>query len=110
MPEPEVGTAALRGPAPVPDSRAGSARSGTAGVRWTGVTGSARGRAPAWRSRPGTGRPTAVRGASPARLALARPSSTAGEAVPANDGFCQVGNRPPNPASATSARPGTTAR
>jgi hypothetical protein len=108
LPEPDVGTAAPRTRAP--DSRAGSARSGTAGVRCTGETGSARGRAPAWRSRPGTGRPTAVRGVSPPRLALARPSSTAGDAVPANDGFCQVGNRPPNPASATSARPGTTAR
>jgi hypothetical protein len=37
----------------------------------------------------------------PARPALDSPSRTACERVPMNDGFCQVGNRPPNPASAT---------
>ncbi|MFD4604459.1 hypothetical protein ACFWPQ_41400 [Streptomyces sp. NPDC058464] len=37
----------------------------------------------------------------PARRALDSPSRTACERVPVNDGFCQVGNRPPNPASAT---------
>ncbi|GHF16043.1 hypothetical protein GCM10014715_84150 [Streptomyces spiralis] len=29
--------------------------------------------------------------------------------MPMNDGFCQVGNRPPNPGSATPARPAVTA-
>ncbi|MEW1773036.1 hypothetical protein [Streptomyces sp. NPDC086777] len=37
----------------------------------------------------------------PARRALDSPSRTACERVPMNDGFCQVGSRPPNPASAT---------
>ncbi|MEU9340395.1 hypothetical protein AB0D74_04120 [Streptomyces sp. NPDC048278] len=37
----------------------------------------------------------------PARPALRAPSRTACERVPMNDGFCQVGSRPPNPASAT---------
>ncbi|MFJ9563328.1 hypothetical protein ACIRQQ_25205 [Streptomyces fuscichromogenes] len=37
----------------------------------------------------------------PARRALASPSRTACERVAVNEGFCQVGSRPPNPASAT---------
>ncbi|GGN04532.1 hypothetical protein [Streptomyces fuscichromogenes] len=37
----------------------------------------------------------------PARRALDSPSRTACERVAVNEGFCQVGSRPPNPASAT---------
>ncbi|MGY5044392.1 hypothetical protein ACWDE0_01850 [Streptomyces sp. 900105755] len=37
----------------------------------------------------------------PASRALDSPSRTACERVPMNDGFCQVGSRPPNPVSAT---------
>ncbi|MER6081736.1 hypothetical protein [Streptomyces sp. NPDC001833] len=54
------------------------------------------------RSRPDTAPAPDVPGRPPpARRALDSPSRTACERVPMNDGFCQVGNRPPNPASAT---------
>ncbi|MEV7976484.1 hypothetical protein [Streptomyces sp. NPDC086519] len=54
------------------------------------------------RSRPDTApAPVAPARPPPARCALDAPSRTACERVPMNDGFCQVGNRPPNPASAT---------
>jgi hypothetical protein len=39
------------------------------------------------------------------RSALAEPSRITWERVSANDGFCHVGSRPPNAASATPARP-----
>ncbi|MFJ1971530.1 hypothetical protein ACIO93_22950 [Streptomyces sp. NPDC087903] len=87
----------------------GSARRGTAGVRCTAGSGPANGRAPAGRSRPGAGRPEAVRAASPS-TALDRPSSTVWEDVPRKDGFCHVGSRPLNRASATVARPSVMAR
>ncbi|WP_329395419.1 hypothetical protein [Streptomyces melanogenes] len=44
------------------------------------------------------------------RLLPAAGSSTAGDGAPVNDGFCQVGRRPPNPASTTPARAPPTAR
>ncbi|WP_217545810.1 hypothetical protein [Streptomyces sp. GbtcB6] len=64
--------------------------------------GPANGSACTGRSRPDTA-PTPMVPARPppARPALDSPSRTACERVPMNDGFCQVGNRPPNPASAT---------
>ncbi|MBW8798021.1 MAG: hypothetical protein JF597_31890 [Streptomyces sp.] len=61
-------------------------------------------------SRPDTAPAPGVPGRPPpARRALDSPSRTACERVPMNDGFCQVGSRPPNPASATGP-PGPSAR
>ncbi|MEU1088608.1 hypothetical protein ABZ401_17555 [Streptomyces sp. NPDC005892] len=88
---------------------AGSARSGTAGARCTVASLPANGSAPARRSRPGTGRADTGFDAPPSTEA-GRPSSTAWEAVAMNDGFCQVGSRPPNAESATPAGPPATAR
>ncbi|WHM40698.1 hypothetical protein [Streptomyces sp. BPTC-684] len=44
------------------------------------------------------------------RLLPAAGFSTAGDGAAVNDGFCHVGNRPPNPASTTPARAPPTAR
>ncbi|WP_369382403.1 hypothetical protein [Streptomyces sp. cg36] len=84
---------------------AGIARSGATGMRW--ATGAAlepndpvrTGCSPA---APGC-RSGAVNPAA-SRPPLAAGSSTAGDGAPMNDGFCHVGRRPPNPASATPAR------
>ncbi|MEU6555517.1 hypothetical protein ABZ915_35510 [Streptomyces sp. NPDC046915] len=91
--------------------RGGSSRSGTAGARCTtGCPGGpANGRAPAGFSRPDTGRAADERNVSPS-IALDRPSSTAWDAAPMKDGFCHVGSRPPNRASATPAGLGAMAR
>ncbi|MET9383051.1 hypothetical protein ABZY09_18765 [Streptomyces sp. NPDC002928] len=109
---PEEAGATGLAPAPdVPKSPAGTFRRGTTGVRCTAGAGPgpANGRLPAGRSRPGAGRPEAWRAASPSR-ALDWPSRTEWDDVPMNDGFCQVGRRPPKPASATPARPGANDR
>ncbi|MEU6540437.1 hypothetical protein [Streptomyces sp. NPDC047000] len=88
-------------------------RSGTTGSRCTpgtaaGAAGSrpARGKGIAGRSSPAPGvrRAEAVR-APLSRDALDSASRTAGDRTPMNDGFCQVGRRPPKPASATPAGP-----
>ncbi|MGW7255839.1 hypothetical protein [Streptomyces sp. NPDC054834] len=102
----------VRGPSPTPPgTRGGSSRSGTAGARCTtGCPGGpANGRTPTGFSRPDTGRAADERNVSPS-IALDRPSSTAWDAVPMNDGFCHVGSRPPNRASATPAGPRAMAR
>ncbi|MFF4400596.1 hypothetical protein [Streptomyces sp. NPDC001480] len=107
-----VAVPAVPRPSPTPPgTRGGSSRSGTAGVRCTtGCPGGpANGRAAAGFSRPDTGRAADERNVSPS-IALDRPSSTAWEAAPMNDGFCHVGSRPPNPASATPAGLGAMAR
>ncbi|MGW5673538.1 hypothetical protein ACWEV4_00305 [Streptomyces sp. NPDC003860] len=92
-------------------SRGGSARIRTAGARCTAGAGArpANGSAPVRPSSPQTGVAVDERSPSPS-TALDVPSSTACEAVARNDGFCQVGSRPPNPASATAARPGPVTR
>ncbi|MEU2053841.1 hypothetical protein [Streptomyces bungoensis] len=95
-----------------PGTRGGISRSGTAGVRCTlgPPGGPANGKAPAARSSPGTGRAESGRKGVPPSVALDRPSSTEWDAVPMSMGFCHVGSRPPNPASATPAGPGAMAR
>ncbi|MFE0387127.1 hypothetical protein ACFW1F_24035 [Streptomyces bungoensis] len=95
-----------------PGTRGGTSRSGTAGVRCTvgPPGGPANGRAAAPRSRPGTGRAESGRNGVPPSVALDRPSSTEWDTVPMSMGFCHVGSRPPNPASATPAGPGAMAR
>ncbi|MFD6424854.1 hypothetical protein [Streptomyces sp. NPDC060198] len=108
----EPGTRADAGPPGTPGAAgklAGSARSGTAGARCTVASLPAKGSAPDRRSRPGTGRADTGFAASPS-TEVARPSSTAWDAVPMNDGFCQVGSRPPKAESATPAGPPATAR
>ncbi|MEU9607185.1 hypothetical protein [Streptomyces sp. NPDC048057] len=92
-----------------PGPLGGSARIRTAGGRCTGGACPANGRAPVRPSSPDTGPAVDERSPSPS-TALDVPSRTACEAVVRNDGFCQVGSRPPNPASATAARPGPVTR
>ncbi|MER6161208.1 hypothetical protein ABT147_37730 [Streptomyces sp. NPDC001868] len=89
------------------------------GARWTG-RGAAGAPAGASGSSVATGRvregssspPTGV--ADVVRTSLisppGAPGRTAWDKVPVKDGFCQVLNRPLNPASATTARPPTAAR
>lgn len=84
-------------------------RSGATGIRCTPGTGAdavgsgpASGKGIAGRSSPAPG----VRRAEAVRTPLSRDaldsaSRTAGGRTPMSDGFCQVGRRPPNPASAT---------
>ncbi|MFJ9249723.1 hypothetical protein [Streptomyces sp. NPDC101776] len=57
----------------------------------------------------GTARAAPI-GGEPAIRALRSASSTARKPVPVNDGFCHVGKRAPNPASATPAPPAAEAR
>ncbi|MEN2423924.1 hypothetical protein AABB02_38190 [Streptomyces rimosus] len=92
---------------------ADTARNGTAGTRGTtgsdaadtGVHGSARDGC----SNPVTGRAVSV--SAPAiRLSGAEPRTPRRDGAPMNEGFCHVGSRSPNPASATSARPSPTDR
>ncbi len=92
-----VGTAGAEG-------SAGSARRGATGIRWTGCApgGDDSGVVP-----PGWA------GASKApdsRLSPVAGFSTAGDGARVNDGFCHVGRRPPNPASATPVRAEPVAR
>ncbi|MEU5980327.1 hypothetical protein [Streptomyces sp. NPDC047315] len=92
---------------PCPSKRGspgGSARIRTAGARCTAGVRPANGKAPVRPSSPVTGPAADERRPSPS-TALDVPSRTAGDEVAKNDGFCQVGSRPPNPASATEARP-----
>ncbi|ANB07088.1 hypothetical protein SAM40697_3130 [Streptomyces ambofaciens] len=101
------------GPAPVPRTGpegaagavAGSARSGATGIRCTGAVpaGDADGcdGAGPWSPAPGRA------GSANAPDSMPLPAagfSTAGDGAPVNDGFCHVGSRPPNPASATPVR------
>ncbi|MGW1149179.1 hypothetical protein ACWD6I_30125, partial [Streptomyces sp. NPDC002454] len=78
---------------------AGIARRGATGIRCTdGAPGGvARGVADQERSPDGANAPDN-------RPSLAAGSSTAGDSAAVNDGFCQVGSRPPKPASATPVR------
>ncbi|MFE9820710.1 hypothetical protein ACFYSH_00815 [Streptomyces sp. NPDC005791] len=89
---------------------AGSARSGTAGARCTTVSPVpvANGRAPEGPSSPVAGRPEPV--SAPERRLSGTVFMTPMDGVPVKDGFCQVGSRPPNPASATAGRPESMAR
>ncbi|MEV7033897.1 hypothetical protein AB0N99_27185 [Streptomyces sp. NPDC093272] len=70
------------------------------GPAWS--AGPANGRRCTGRSRPDTARAPVGPVPPPlARAALDAPSRTACDRVPMNEGFCQVGSRPPNPESAT---------
>jgi hypothetical protein len=87
------------------------------GARWTGSASPcmpaagvsksslATGRVRAGSSRPETGVVDVVR--TSLTSPPGAPGSTAWDRVPVKDGFCQVANRPLNPASATTARPPT---
>lgn len=70
----------------------------------------ANGSSPAGCPRLGTARTGGAGSAEPAIRALCSASSTARNPVPVNDGFCQVGSRAPNPASATPVPPTAEAR
>ncbi|MEU3733080.1 hypothetical protein AB0E81_27320 [Streptomyces sp. NPDC033538] len=89
----------------------GIARSGATGMRCTAGApdGDADDSDCAGRADPAAGRADAsdVPDASIAPDSMLLPaagSSTAGDGAPVNDGFCHVGSRPPNPASATPVR------
>ncbi|EHN76697.1 hypothetical protein SMCF_3788, partial [Streptomyces coelicoflavus ZG0656] len=83
---------------------AGIARRGATGMRCTGG-------APAGDASgvDGVGR-AGVPNAPDSRLSPEAGFSTAGDGAPVNDGFCHVGRRPPNPASATPVRAAPVAR
>ena len=92
---------------PVRASALVPARNGTAG---TAAARPANGNSPAGRPRLGTARAVAAVGADPAIPALRSASNTARNPVPVKDGFCHVGRRAPNPASATPVPPAAEAR
>lgn len=89
----------------------GIVRSGATGSRCAvgSPGGVANGRRSAERSSPATGRADSA-GASRSRLPPTAGFRTAGDGAPVNDGFCHVGSRAPNPASATPGRPPPVAR
>src|SRR5690606_13751195 len=86
---------------------AGSGDSAAAGVARRGATGSCRGAGPPTDGEEGSGRRGCVGPAS-----IPRPASgcRTGDGAAVNDGFCHVGSRPPNPASATLRVPPSVAR
>ena len=117
--EPTTGAgAALRTPTDRLDARGTArcttgpalARNGTTGPGCAANARPANGSSPAGRPRLGTARTGATGSEDPAIRALRSASSTARNPVPVNDGFCHVGRRAPNPASATPVSPVAEAR
>ncbi|MFG2777161.1 hypothetical protein ACGFY7_04775 [Streptomyces prunicolor] len=95
-----------------PDTPLALARNGTvAGAPCCGANARpGKGSSPAGRPRLGTARTGAAGSEEPAIRALRSASSTARNPVPVKDGFCHVGRRAPNPASATPVPPTAEAR
>ncbi|WP_345635798.1 hypothetical protein [Streptomyces thinghirensis] len=90
---------------------AGIARSGATGIRCTGAAPADGADGSARTGRPGPASGCADSPNAPDSMPLpAAGFSTAGDGAPVNDGFCHVGSRPPNPASATPVRASPVAR